>query len=136
MLTLMGIAFSFIFRSDSSLYVLDMMKNYTKKSYGTFLRASIVVVALSAALLSSAPAHAQAIGQCLSGADSNAAVQSGTILKLPRVLQIAGVGRDSTLHNQRVCYVNNELAYVIDVINASGTTQQLILRGSDGSPYS
>lgn len=93
-------------------------------------------MALAGALFASAPAFAQSIGQCLTGADSNAAVQSGTILKLPQVMQIAGIGRDSTLHNQRVCYVNDQLAYVIDVINASGTTQQLILRGSDGSPYS
>lgn len=94
--------------------------------------ATFLVVA--SCVLGTNSVHAQSIGTCLTPADANAAVQSGSIMKLQQVMQIAGVGRQATLHNQRVCFVNNELAYVIDVLNASGSTQQLILRGSDGTP--
>ncbi|MCB9993431.1 MAG: hypothetical protein H6873_07215 [Hyphomicrobiaceae bacterium] len=80
-------------------------------------------------------ASAQAVDQCVSNADANAAVRSGQILKLPQALNVAGVQRSAQVLNQQVCYVDGQLAYVLSVLESSGETRQLILHGSDGTPY-
>lgn len=100
---------------------------------------SNIAAALFAGLVSlptSVPSTAQEIGQCLSPAQAGTAVTSNQVMKLAQILQLAGVPRNATVHNQQVCYVNGELAYILDILGANGTTQRMILRGRDGTPYS
>ncbi|MCB1517207.1 MAG: hypothetical protein KDJ19_06280 [Hyphomicrobiaceae bacterium] len=105
-----------------------MNKNAFRKMAGTTILALLSLGFTDIAM-------AQNVQQCVSAADANAAVQSGQILKLPQALSVAGVPRSAQILNQQVCYVDGQLGYVVSVLESSGNTRQLVLRGSDGTPY-
>ncbi|HHB82047.1 MAG TPA: hypothetical protein ENK61_01115 [Devosia sp.] len=78
---------------------------------------------------------AQNVGPCLDNRAIANARGSGRILPLVEILRLAQVRPGPNILNIKVCQVNGQLHYLIDLLRRDGRTQLLILRASDGSPY-
>jgi len=64
-----------------------------------------------------------------------ASVASGIILPLVEILRRAGIGVSAKVLNVRVCQIQGQPYYLIDVLHPNGAAQNLILRANDGTPY-
>jgi hypothetical protein len=91
---------------------------------GTLVFASSASISLS-----------QNIGACMDNRSINAARASGSILPLADILRFANVGANANILNVRVCQINGQDHYLIDVLGANGAAKHLILRATDGTPY-
>ncbi len=77
----------------------------------------------------------QPVGSCIDNRAIAAAAASGVILPLVEILRRAGVGPRANVLNVRVCRIQGQLYYMIDVLHPSGVARNLILRANDGTPY-
>ncbi len=78
---------------------------------------------------------AQNVGPCLDNRAIADARGSGNILPLVEILRMAAVAGRPNILNVKVCQVNGQLHYLIDLLKPDGRTRHLILRANDGSPY-
>lgn len=78
---------------------------------------------------------AQNAGPCLDNRAIADARGSGIILPLVEILRMAEVPHGPNILNVKICQVNGQLHYLIDLLRRDGRTRHLILRASDGIPY-
>ncbi len=105
------------------------MKNILRK---------IAEIALAGALIfggSTSVSLSQAFGSCMGNRAIATAQASGVILPLVEILRRAGVGARANILSVRVCQIQGQPYYLIDVLRPSGAAQNLILRANDGTPY-
>lgn len=93
---------------------------------------TIVFAALVAATTAffAAPAFAQE-GTCLSDRDAYTAVQRGEIPSLNQVLRANGIDRSTQVLSDEVCQDAGGLTYYVNVINAYGEAETLVLPASE-----
>lgn len=89
-----------------------------------FKTIALLAGVLAGGLLTTGGAQAQS---CLDKYQIQEAVASGQIMSLDTVLASAGVPADAEILSVQVCDEGGQLVYVIGVLNADGTAQNLVL---------
>ena len=84
---------------------------------------------------SSVVSVSQNLGPCLDNRAIAIASSSGVILPLVEILRRAGVGASANVLNVRVCQIQGQPYYLIDILRPNGAAQNLILRANDGTPF-
>ncbi len=95
-------------------------------------------IALAGALIFGGSANisvSQNLGTCMNNRAIAVAAASGVILPLVQLLRRAGIGANANVLNVRVCQIQGQPYYLIDVLHPNGAAQNLILRANDGTPY-
>jgi hypothetical protein len=91
----------------------------------------VAVMLAGPAGLGLAPAAAQG---CLSAGDARAAVQSGDVVPLSRVLgQIRAAGGGEVLPTPQLCNIGGRLVYMVNVLTRTGAIKRLVVDARSGN---
>jgi hypothetical protein len=100
-----------------------------KISLAVMLGAAVMLAGPSGLGVTSAAAQG-----CLSAGDARAAVQSGDVVPLSRVLgKIRAAGGGEVLPTPQLCNVGGRLVYMVNVLTSSGAIKRLTVDARSGN---